>query len=85
AHGMTAALVGAGDGLRSTTALAAGAAAAQPVPVLAATGGELWLVPVALLLVVGGVWLRGRASRAAAHHPGRVSFVPHQRGASDRS
>lgn len=57
----------------------------RPRVALADTGSELWLVPVALLLVVGGVWLRGRAHRAAARHPGRVGFVPHQRGASDGS
>ncbi|WP_258724583.1 hypothetical protein [Cellulomonas sp. NS3] len=80
------ALARASAGVRpSDAALAARAAEVPPVAVLASTGSELWLVPVALALVVGGVWLRGRAHRAAAHHPGRVTFVPHQRGASDGS
>ncbi|MGW6130409.1 hypothetical protein ACWFNE_10320 [Cellulomonas sp. NPDC055163] len=79
------ALARSATGAGRSAALATRAADVRPVAALADTGSELWLVPVALALLVGGVWLRGRAHRAANHPPARIAFVPHQRGASDRS
>lgn len=59
--------------------LAAGAFVAHTLP-----GTELWLAAVALLLLVVAVRRHARAGRAPDHHhPGRLPFVPHQRGPSD--
>ncbi|WP_309134309.1 hypothetical protein, partial [Cellulomonas sp.] len=62
------------------------AATAPAATALAATGAEPWLLPVALLLLAGGVWLRGRVDRARARHvDASTTVLPRQRGATDAS
>ncbi|WP_155376592.1 hypothetical protein [Cellulomonas sp. JZ18] len=79
-------VTGTPDGDQPGTPGADDAGTSAPAPAaLAATGAEPWLLPVALLLLLAGAWLRSRAGRRRARRAAPSGVLPRQRGATDLS